>query len=790
MTGGYTMKEKNIRELAKHMGLVTVENMCQYTITQLVYMIANKVNELVDEVWRFETDVTEVVKSQNEKIQHLLGEGLLSEVEIVFNGWIEDGTFNTLINQSALKKVNERIDETNAQLSNVNKTKRDINVKLSKDDMDTSSDATRLGLQNLNDEVHALLRGSGGTVNAEIKPGSITTELLADGCVTNEKNSDNGLFLNQNTIYPLVNINESELNQSPHKNPVKKGILDIKILNANMEYEYKLCYISKNNAAYGDLIIIRAMNKNGTVAYDLFPTVKTTYPNTGVQTHHLTAQSPYKEKVIITLNYDHLEEINDFHSHDGYPTFHNRIAKQCLIPSSSISYDEALFDHVTLNKGKDFPLVISDGTINKYQLTEALLDIKIMNAKKNHDYKVRYITKNQANFYGDLILINRINRETKAESYLFDTKKVTYPITDRNGISTLVLNAEDGTETVILTIDYSAIPDGFVPLADDIDTNVWQRNIVHPSQLILESETAGGTNGKNSLHINYSKSSENIKVTAKSGLTHDVELDFRKVKPNDLMAVWYGKIGKNSNPYPLPISSPVANLGSGSDWIGPYIVKAINNGDGNGRIYTGGSHSKANTMEGDATARTKRYQLFVDGVLMTNDFNGYCSSFDLHVENEIMGYNTRDLNRYILLEKVHYKMVDSELKVKVDIFPLEDVVIEEYYGMQIVSGTLDSVYYLGGENGDNDSPQGSWQAHNSGANNFVDTMLINKDGVGGVFMKMDKTCGLGLGEYIPDSFYHCHTSTYGKSYFNLINGNTNKTPNHLFWCGSYDFKTL
>ena len=82
-------------------------------------------------------------------------------------------------------------------------------------------------------------------------------------------------------------------------------------------------------------------------------------------------------------------------------------------------------------------------------------------------------------------------------------------------------------------------------------------------------------------------------------------------------------------------------------------------------------------MTGDATARTKRYKLFVDGVLMTNDFNGYCSSFDLHVENEIMGYNTRNLNRYILLEKVHYSMVDSELKVKVDIIPLEDIVIEE-----------------------------------------------------------------------------------------------------------------
>lgn len=111
------MKEKNIQELAKRMGLVTVEDMCQYTIAQLVVKIANKVNELVDEVWRFESDVQEILKTQNENIQYLLGEGLHLELENIFDGWVQDGTFDTLINQSALKKVNDRIDETNTQLS-------------------------------------------------------------------------------------------------------------------------------------------------------------------------------------------------------------------------------------------------------------------------------------------------------------------------------------------------------------------------------------------------------------------------------------------------------------------------------------------------------------------------------------------------------------------------------------------------------------------------------------------------------------------------------------------------
>ena len=111
------MKEKNIQELAIRMGLISVDDMCQYTISQLVIMVANKVNELVGEVWRFETDVQETLKTQNENIQYLLGEGLHLEVENIFDGWVNDGTFDTLINQTTLKKVNDRIDETNAQLS-------------------------------------------------------------------------------------------------------------------------------------------------------------------------------------------------------------------------------------------------------------------------------------------------------------------------------------------------------------------------------------------------------------------------------------------------------------------------------------------------------------------------------------------------------------------------------------------------------------------------------------------------------------------------------------------------
>lgn len=116
---------EKIQNLAVSLQLVTVEDMRKHSLPQLVTMIANKLNELMNEVHRFETDVIEMVETQNENIQYLLGEGLHLEVATVFENWMEDGTFDTLINQSAFKKVNDRIDETNAQLSQMAK-KEDV----------------------------------------------------------------------------------------------------------------------------------------------------------------------------------------------------------------------------------------------------------------------------------------------------------------------------------------------------------------------------------------------------------------------------------------------------------------------------------------------------------------------------------------------------------------------------------------------------------------------------------------------------------------------------------------
>ena len=89
-----------IKNVAQRLGIITVKDMERYTALELITMIANKMNEF-----------NVIINDQNDKIQYLLNEGTLEEVTHLFDKWLQDGTFDTLIHQSALKKLNERVDD-------------------------------------------------------------------------------------------------------------------------------------------------------------------------------------------------------------------------------------------------------------------------------------------------------------------------------------------------------------------------------------------------------------------------------------------------------------------------------------------------------------------------------------------------------------------------------------------------------------------------------------------------------------------------------------------------------
>lgn len=92
---------KNVMSL----GIITDDDVKRLTAIELMMLIIERTNGLLNHV----ENIDEELHNLSENIRNITIEQL--------NNWTQDGTFDVLINESALKTVNDRIDETNNQLS-------------------------------------------------------------------------------------------------------------------------------------------------------------------------------------------------------------------------------------------------------------------------------------------------------------------------------------------------------------------------------------------------------------------------------------------------------------------------------------------------------------------------------------------------------------------------------------------------------------------------------------------------------------------------------------------------
>ena len=111
---------KELIQALINQGIITAADIQRMTTLELLLTIVERVNELHG-----------MTKEGLEAVQRLLDNGVQEEVIGQLDKWTQDGTFDSLINQSAFKELNDCINETNAQLS----TKLDKNSVLSMGNM-------------------------------------------------------------------------------------------------------------------------------------------------------------------------------------------------------------------------------------------------------------------------------------------------------------------------------------------------------------------------------------------------------------------------------------------------------------------------------------------------------------------------------------------------------------------------------------------------------------------------------------------------------------------------------
>lgn len=101
---------ENVVELRKALNEISVYDFDVYTSMELYYEIANKLNEVIKELMRFEGVVSDEVIKQNEKLLYLLGEGLNIEVCKKIDEMVTNGTFEEIINHKIFNELNEKVD--------------------------------------------------------------------------------------------------------------------------------------------------------------------------------------------------------------------------------------------------------------------------------------------------------------------------------------------------------------------------------------------------------------------------------------------------------------------------------------------------------------------------------------------------------------------------------------------------------------------------------------------------------------------------------------------------------
>lgn len=210
---------------------------------------------------------------------------------------------------------------------------------------------------------------------------------------------------------------------------------------------------------------------------------------------------------------------------------------------------------------------------------------------------------------------------------------------------------------------------------------------------------------------------------------------------------------------------------SASDWLSPYQVKAQANASLSAPPrFTGGWHGQKGNHKGSPTATMKSVLYYSDGKQLTPNSVGHGRVIHILTNQCIQGYNTK---RDLIDEYTLYTFVGNTVKVRVIAFALETLTIEKLYGIETQNTQFDGLIHYHFQNGTTLS-QSTGISSNSGKRTSAQTLsYISLTGINHPFVlqaKMNYDAGFKrfpyLGADVPEAF----TASYGKSYFNLING--------------------
>lgn len=209
-------------------------------------------------------------------------------------------------------------------------------------------------------------------------------------------------------------------------------------------------------------------------------------------------------------------------------------------------------------------------------------------------------------------------------------------------------------------------------------------------------------------------------------------------------------------------------------------------GDKSRPVFTGGWHGSNGNGTGMATSKMISLSVTVNGKAISKN-KTYYGNVEVNVENLIQAYNTINSGICVLKEAVKLSFTPKKVGITVTATALEDVLLEKYYGLQVQSSSWrGQIVYSNGKTGTYGKYSDSGPASNSIAESFT---ITSQNGAYKLKAKIDREYGLGKLEFLSPQLPSAFAESYGKVYFNLINGKPVEVlkGKSLGWRGSYEF---
>ena len=494
-----------------------------------------------------------------------------------------------------------------------------------------------------------------------------------------------GLLNNKGVDYPLKAVTRN--NEITQINEIlKKAILDVKVIGAKKGKIYRIQYIGNGTTAWGEPYY-------GIVVYEHDKVSFSSDSNASIKAI-INRVGNYKEKpngIVTWIFRNDIEDITvnitiDFSvlTADRYNLDDKTLGYSAIIDESCyVMANGQIINSIFINKGKEYPFKTVDRNGEflplKDEVKMGILDIKVINAKKDKYYKIDWIG-NGTTAWGEpeyAIYLQEISKDFSNVVQVFSRYNA-HLDAPTDTICTRIITAPKTDIVLSITIDYNELKSESYTMNS---TNSYgYSTIIDESCYIYKTD-----NDVDKTKMTLSKKGDNYFIKSPYDDEKNIIWKFSSLGINEVLhptAIYFQPIDSVEF-YDLELFQTIS-----TDWISPYNFSAKNNTVNTSMITTGGNHG-TNSGAGFRTAYPEFKKCYIDNKEIVDD--GVYSNIDcivLEAKTNVASSNVINLEtgegfRGVITEFLTYTITPRTIKAIVTILCNENVVFRTYAGPQI-----------------------------------------------------------------------------------------------------------